>query len=118
MPPAIKLYREARMYDYSPKVVDHFLHPRHLGQLTEAGIDKTAERIVVADVGQITRGDALRLSLRLRKSDERILNAKFQNFGTGMPIASASYLCERIIGKTLNEALAISAEDLSKELDG
>ena len=35
-----------------------------------------------------------------------------------MPIASGSYLCERIIGKTLTEALAISAEDLSRELDG
>lgn len=106
------------MFDYSPKVVDHFLHPRNLGQLTEVGIDKNTERVVIADAGHITRGDALRLSLRIRKSDEHIVDARFQNFGTGMPIASASYLCERIIGKSLAEALKISAEDLSRELDG
>jgi NifU-like protein len=106
------------MFDYSPKVVDHFLHPRHLGQLTERDIDRAADRLIVADAGHVHRGDALRLSLRIRKSDDRIVDARFQNFGTGMPIASASHLCERIIGKTLGEALSISAEDLSKELDG
>jgi len=105
------------MLDYSEKVVDHFLHPRHLGVMSETDLS-ASEKLIIADVGHITRGDALRLSLKLRTSDEIILDARFQNFGTGMPIASASYLCTLIIGKTLADALRISAEDLDHDLGG
>jgi NifU-like protein len=105
------------MLDYSQKVVEHFLHPRHLGVLGETGLNP-GEKIVVADVGHITRGDALRLSLKIDGKDERIVEARFQNFGTGLPIASSSFLCEQIIGKRLDEALKISAEDLDRELEG
>lgn len=106
------------MLDFSDKVAQHFLHPKHLGVLAESDVRAPDERLVVHDVGHITRGDALRLSLRLRASDETIVDARFQNFGTGLPIASASCLCDRIIGKTLTDALKFSAEDLDRELDG
>ncbi|HYG78704.1 MAG TPA: iron-sulfur cluster assembly scaffold protein [Planctomycetota bacterium] len=106
------------MLDYSEKVVDHFLHPRHLGVLTDGDVKSPGERLVIADVGHITRGDALRLCLRIRVEDEMILDARFQNFGTGMPIASASYLCSQIITKPLSDALKISAEDMDRALEG
>jgi len=106
------------MLDYSEKVIDHFLHPRHLGVLGESDAQSPGEKVLVADVGHITRGDALRLSLKIRTSDETILDARFQNFGTGMPIASASFFCSMLAGKTLNDALKISADDLDRALDG
>lgn len=105
------------MLDYSQKVIEHFLHPKHLGVLSETGLNP-GERIISADVGHITRGDALRLSLKIAAHDERILDARFQNFGTGMPIASASYLCSLIIGTTMTDALKITAETLDRALDG
>src|ERR1043165_1676973 len=104
--------------DYSAKVADHFLHPRKLGQLSEKDIDPSTEKLLVGDSGIIARGDAMRLTLRVRIADERILDARFQNFGTGMPIASGSSFCSLIVGKTLDEALHVTAEDLDRDLDG
>ncbi len=105
-------------YNYSPKVVDHFLHPRHLGTIADKEVDTAAERLVSADAGVVTRGDALRISLRVRISDETVVDARFLNFGTGLPIASASYVCDTIIGKKLSEATKLSVQDLDTALDG
>ncbi|HLX59667.1 MAG TPA: iron-sulfur cluster assembly scaffold protein [Planctomycetota bacterium] len=104
--------------DYSAKVAEHFLRPKKLGTLTEKDIDPLSEKLLAGDSGNIARGDAIRVTLRVRASDERILDARFQNFGTGMPIASGSCFCSMIVGKTLDEALRVSAEDLDRELDG
>lgn len=103
---------------YSAKVAEHFLHPQKLGLLSAKDIDPASEKLLTGNSGQIARGDAMRLTLRVRVADERILDARFQNFGTGMPIASGSCFCALIVGKTLNEALAVTAEDLDRELDG
>jgi NifU-like protein len=108
----------AGAYNYSAKVVEHFLHPRNLGTITETEIDRATERLVTADAGVITRGDALKLSLRIRSADETIVDARFLNFGTGVPIASASYVCSTIVGKKLADALKLTAEDLDRELEG
>lgn len=104
--------------DYSAKVAEHFLRPKKLGLLSDKDIDPAAEKLLVGDSGIIARGDAMRLTLRLRLADERILDARFQNFGTGMPIASGSCFCSMAVGKTLDEALHLTAEDLDRELDG
>jgi len=106
------------MLDFSDKVAQHFLHPKHVGVLSESDVKNPGEKLLVNDVGHVTRGDALRISLRIRGADETILDARFQNFGTGLPIASASCLCDKVIGQTLTDALKISAEDLDRELDG
>jgi NifU-like protein len=106
------------MFNYSKIVEDHFLHPRRLGLLSESGIDPARERLIVSEAGHVIRGDALRLSLRIAKENEKILDAGFQNYGTGMPIASASFLCNKIVGMTLTEALKVSAEDLDREMEG
>lgn len=108
----------AGTYNYSPKVVDHFLHPRHLGTIADKEVDPATERLISADAGVVTRGDALRLSLRVRKADETIVDARFLNFGTGLPIASASFVCAAIIGKTVANAAKLTVEDLDRELEG
>lgn len=106
------------MFNYSEKVIDHFMHPRLQGILTESQIDPATEQLIVADAGHALRGDSLRLTIKLQRADEKILDIRFQNFGTGLPIASASSFCSMVIGKTLTEALKITAEDLDRELDG
>jgi NifU-like protein len=107
----------ARMAEYSEKVLDHLNHPRHNGLPTEAGIAPDAEKLLSADAGPTSRGDRLTLAIRLRTADERILDAGFQATGR-MPIPSASCFCEMIAGKTLDEALQITVQDLNQALEG
>ncbi|HYF49820.1 MAG TPA: iron-sulfur cluster assembly scaffold protein [Planctomycetota bacterium] len=107
----------ARAMDYSQKVVQLFLHPQHLGTISETDA-APGEKIVQGEAGNLIRGDALRLSLKVSQLDERILDAKFQNLGASLPIASGSHLCSILIGKTLSEALKITAQDLDRELEG
>lgn len=103
--------------EYSAKVLQVFLSPRHLGALDESAIGD-GEILISADAGQINRGDALRIFLKIRVADETILDARFQNFGSGLPLASGSVLCDALIGKTIAAVAKISAKDLDAALDG
>jgi NifU-like protein len=108
----------AQALPYSAKVADHLQNPRHLGLLSEKHANGGTERVFFADAGPTPRGDTLRLSIKLRKSDETIVDAGFQNSGSRLPIPSASCLCSLIVGKTLTQALKLKVHDLHRELDG
>jgi NifU-like protein len=95
------------MWNYTEKVMEHFLHPRNAGEIKEAD--------AIGDVGNITCGDALRLYLKLDKNG-RISDAKFKTFGCASAIASSSVLTEIVKGMTLDEAEKVTNQDIVKEL--
>lgn len=90
------------MWDYNDKVMNHFLEPRNVGEVENAD--------AVGEVGNMTCGDALKLTLKIE--DGRIADAKFKTFGCASAIASSSALTELVKGMTIEEASKVTNQDI------
>ena len=81
---------------YSEKVLDHFTHPRNVGEIEDAN--------GVGEVGNAKCGDIMKIYLKV--SDDGVIeDVKFKTFGCGAAIATSSMATEMVKGKTLEEAL-------------
>ncbi len=97
------------MWSYTEKVWDRIRNPRNAGVIEAP--------TVIAEVGNLACGDALKLYLKLDDS-ERIVDAKYQTFGCGSAIASGSALTELIVGKNIHDAAKLTNDDIVQYLGG
>ena len=93
---------------YSEKVMDHFTHPRNLGKMDDAD--------GVGEVGNAKCGDIMKMYLKIK--DDKIEDVKFETFGCGSAIASSSIATEMIKGRTLEDALALTNQEVVDALGG
>ena len=94
---------------YTEKVMDHFMHPRTVGEIENAS--------GVGTVGNAKCGDIMRIYLDIDEN-QVVRDAKFKTFGCGAAIATSSMATEMIIGKTIQEALEVTNKAVMEALGG
>ena len=94
---------------YSEKVMEHFEHPRNVGEIENPS--------GVGTVGNAKCGDIMRIYFDI-DDNQVIQDVKFKTFGCGAAIATSSMVTELVIGKTLEEALKITNSSVAEALDG
>ena len=93
---------------YTDTVMDHFMHPRNVGEIPDAD--------GVGQVGNAKCGDIMKMYLKIK--DGVIEDVKFETFGCGSAIASSSMATEMIKWKTIEEALAVTNRQVVEALGG
>lgn len=100
---------------YSKKVQERMDNPTHLGVITQEMADEKGAKLIVADYGAESCGDAVRLYW-LVDSNDTIIDAKFKSFGCGTAIASSDMMVELCLNKKVQDAVKITNIDVEKAL--
>lgn len=95
---------------YSDKVMDHFEHPRNVGEIENAS--------GVGTVGNAKCGDIMRIYLDIDDATRMIRDCKFKTFGCGAAVATSSMATEMVKGKTIEEAMQVTNKAVMEALDG
>ncbi|EEC4842891.1 TPA: iron-sulfur cluster assembly scaffold protein [Campylobacter lari] len=98
--------------EYSQKVQDRMNNPQHMGEFTQEDAQKANAKLIVADFGAESCGDAVRLYWLVDEKTDKIIDAKFKSFGCGTAIASSDTMVDLCIGKTVDEAVKITNLDV------
>ncbi|WP_257395590.1 [Fe-S] cluster assembly scaffold protein [Campylobacter lari subsp. concheus] len=98
--------------EYSQKVQDKMNNPQHMGEFTQEDAQKANAKLIVADFGAESCGDAVRLYWLVDEKTDKIIDAKFKSFGCGTAIASSDTMVDLCIGKTVDEAVKITNLDV------
>jgi len=99
---------------YSSKVIDHFTHPRNYGKMKDPD--------AVGEAGNPVCGDLMTIYLKIGKKkidgkqQEFIKDIKFETLGCAAAIATSSMVTELAKGKTLEDALKITRNQVAEEL--
>lgn len=93
---------------YSKKVQERMNNPVAMGEFTQEDANKANARLIVADFGAESCGDAVRLFWLVDETTDTIIDSKFKSFGCGTAIASSDAMAELCIGKTVDEAIKIT----------
>ncbi|UCC43898.1 MAG: iron-sulfur cluster assembly scaffold protein [Candidatus Zixiibacteriota bacterium] len=93
---------------YNKTIMEHFQNPRNVGEIDNAD--------GVGEAGNPETGDVMRIYLRI--ADGRIVEAKHKTFGNAIAIAVSSISTLMIVGLTLDQAAAITKEEVSDALGG
>lgn len=93
---------------YSQQILDHFEHPRNVGELPDADAEARLEHPVCGDV----------MKLAIKVADGHITQVRYRTRGCVASIAAGSCLTELIRGKTVSEAAALQREQLVEALGG
>jgi len=96
------------MLNYSQKLLDHFFHPRNVGEIKNPD--------GVGRAGNPVCGDILELYIKVKNN--KITNIKFKTLGCAAALATSSMITELTKGKTVEEALKISNQDVTEALGG
>lgn len=96
--------------EYTKKVMDYFLKPRHVGEIKNPS--------GIAEQGNIVCGDVIKMTIKVNPKTQKITDAKFRSYGCASNIATASVATEMIIGKTIAEAKMISQDEIADFLGG
>lgn len=93
---------------YSEKVMDHFTHPRNVGEIENAD--------GVGTVGNAKCGDIMQIFIKVENNI--ITDVKFKTFGCGAAIATSSMATELIKGKSIDDALKLTNSAVVEALEG
>jgi nitrogen fixation NifU-like protein len=93
---------------YNPTVMEHFMNPRNMGDIKDAD--------GVGEVGAAACGDIMKISLKIKNG--KIEDARFKTFGCGSAIASSSMATELIKGRTIEDAMNFSNQEVVDALGG
>lgn len=93
---------------YSQKVMEHFRNPRNVGEIPDADGEGT--------VGNPVCGDLMTLYIKI--NEDKLEDIKFKTFGCAAAISTSSMITELAKGKSIEEAVKITRNDVADALEG